>query len=314
MHHCTRTRTLRRSDAHHQQRDLSPIVKQRKKFKKAKHSFVSTRLRDCGREIQTTSSSWDQRGVLAIVNGRVGPGWPSGNHHPRKLGVTHVQHTILATGDESGARIPADQTPGRYPFPLAQLHHPFHFISTPPLRSSTRGGGEDLGSGLGLGVRAPVVFPLCANSVRPASPADLGCPEAGPASPPSYHEYGLGWRDPPPWPTRPLPAVLPLVGEGRVCSDSRLSKHGLRGAATKSQAREFRGNFMRVRLAIRDRGMKVARGVPEAGTGTAGIDRSNTAVRTVLEQPCSTGGRTGTTEARANWSDRFVRPVPAGPV
>ncbi|PLW55278.1 hypothetical protein PCANC_10566 [Puccinia coronata f. sp. avenae] len=27
---------------------------------------------------------------------------------------------------------------------------------------------------------------------------------------------------------------------------------------------------------------------------TAGINRSNTAVRAVLEQPCSTGGRTGT--------------------
>ncbi|PLW11815.1 hypothetical protein PCASD_21059 [Puccinia coronata f. sp. avenae] len=43
---------------------------------------------------------------------------------------------------------------------------------------------------------------------------------------------------------------------------------------------------------------------------TAGINRSNTAVRAVLEQPCSTGGRTGTVRpkqeptGRTDLSDR----------
>ncbi|PLW24155.1 hypothetical protein PCANC_28440 [Puccinia coronata f. sp. avenae] len=43
---------------------------------------------------------------------------------------------------------------------------------------------------------------------------------------------------------------------------------------------------------------------------TAGINRSNTAVRAVLEQPCSTGGRTGTVRPVVGqalfdrWSDR----------
>ncbi|PLW30512.1 hypothetical protein PCANC_05106 [Puccinia coronata f. sp. avenae] len=40
--------------------------------------------------------------------------------------------------------------------------------------------------------------------------------------------------------------------------------------------------------------------------GTAGINRSNTAVRAVLEQPCSTGGRTGTVRPKqepTGWTD-----------
>ncbi|PLW16064.1 hypothetical protein PCANC_15354 [Puccinia coronata f. sp. avenae] len=46
------------------------------------------------------------------------------------------------------------------------------------------------------------------------------------------------------------------------------------------------------------------------GNSTAGINRSNTAVRAVLEQPCSTGGRTGTVRpkqeptGRTDLSDR----------
>ncbi|PLW26793.1 hypothetical protein PCASD_25768 [Puccinia coronata f. sp. avenae] len=49
--------------------------------------------------------------------------------------------------------------------------------------------------------------------------------------------------------------------------------------------------------------------------GTAGINRSNTAVRAVLEQPCSTGGRTGTVRpkhlpaGRTGLSDQFLGPV-----
>ncbi|PLW47277.1 hypothetical protein PCASD_02610 [Puccinia coronata f. sp. avenae] len=48
---------------------------------------------------------------------------------------------------------------------------------------------------------------------------------------------------------------------------------------------------------------------------TAGINRSNTAVRAVLEQPCSTGGRTGTVRpkhlpaGRTGLSDQFLGPV-----
>ncbi|PLW16483.1 hypothetical protein PCANC_18559 [Puccinia coronata f. sp. avenae] len=51
------------------------------------------------------------------------------------------------------------------------------------------------------------------------------------------------------------------------------------------------------------------------GGGTAGINRSNTAVRAVLEQPCSTGGRTGTVRpkhlpaGRTGLSDQFLGPV-----
>ncbi|PLW07324.1 hypothetical protein PCANC_26621 [Puccinia coronata f. sp. avenae] len=50
-------------------------------------------------------------------------------------------------------------------------------------------------------------------------------------------------------------------------------------------------------------------------TRTAGINRSNTAVRAVLEQPCSTGGRTGTVRpkhlpaGRTGPSDQFLGPV-----
>ncbi|PLW06381.1 hypothetical protein PCASD_24712 [Puccinia coronata f. sp. avenae] len=50
-------------------------------------------------------------------------------------------------------------------------------------------------------------------------------------------------------------------------------------------------------------------------TITAGINRSNTAVRAVLEQPCSTGGRTGTVRpkhlpaGRTGLSDQFLGPV-----
>ncbi|PLW30715.1 hypothetical protein PCANC_24678 [Puccinia coronata f. sp. avenae] len=50
-------------------------------------------------------------------------------------------------------------------------------------------------------------------------------------------------------------------------------------------------------------------------TFTAGINRSNTAVRAVLEQPCSTGGRTGTVRpkhlpaGRTGLSDQFLGPV-----
>ncbi|PLW14609.1 hypothetical protein PCANC_19869 [Puccinia coronata f. sp. avenae] len=53
----------------------------------------------------------------------------------------------------------------------------------------------------------------------------------------------------------------------------------------------------------------------EQGLGTAGINRSNTAVRAVLEQPCSTGGRTGTVQpkhlpaGRTGLSDQFLGPV-----
>ncbi|PLW04519.1 hypothetical protein PCANC_28801 [Puccinia coronata f. sp. avenae] len=56
---------------------------------------------------------------------------------------------------------------------------------------------------------------------------------------------------------------------------------------------------------------------------TAGINRSNTAVRAVLEQPCSTGGRTGTVQpkhlpaGRTGLSDQFLGPVAqdqSGPV
>ncbi|PLW33901.1 hypothetical protein PCASD_13877 [Puccinia coronata f. sp. avenae] len=49
--------------------------------------------------------------------------------------------------------------------------------------------------------------------------------------------------------------------------------------------------------------------------GTAGINRSNTAARAVLEQPCSTGGRTGTVRpkhlpaGRTGLSDQFLGPV-----
>ncbi|PLW35826.1 hypothetical protein PCANC_20989 [Puccinia coronata f. sp. avenae] len=48
---------------------------------------------------------------------------------------------------------------------------------------------------------------------------------------------------------------------------------------------------------------------------TAGINRSNRAVRAVLEQPCSTGGRTGTVRpkhlpaGRTGLSDQFLGPV-----
>jgi hypothetical protein len=48
---------------------------------------------------------------------------------------------------------------------------------------------------------------------------------------------------------------------------------------------------------------------------TAGINRSNTAVQAVLEQPCLTGGRTGTVRpkhlppGRTGLSDQFLGPV-----
>ncbi|PLW35761.1 hypothetical protein PCASD_20647 [Puccinia coronata f. sp. avenae] len=51
---------------------------------------------------------------------------------------------------------------------------------------------------------------------------------------------------------------------------------------------------------------------------TAGINRSNTAVRAVLEQPCSTGGRTGTVRpkhlpaGRTGLSDQFLGPARTG--
>ncbi|PLW30961.1 hypothetical protein PCASD_14853 [Puccinia coronata f. sp. avenae] len=51
----------------------------------------------------------------------------------------------------------------------------------------------------------------------------------------------------------------------------------------------------------------------------AGINRSNTAVRAVLEQPCSTGGRTGTVRpkhlpaGRTGLSDQFLGPVAQDP-
>ncbi|PLW45771.1 hypothetical protein PCASD_04820 [Puccinia coronata f. sp. avenae] len=59
---------------------------------------------------------------------------------------------------------------------------------------------------------------------------------------------------------------------------------------------------------------------------TAGINRSNTAVRAVLEQPCSTGGRTGTVRpkhlpaGRTGLSDQFLgrvaqdQPGPVGQI
>ncbi|PLW41580.1 hypothetical protein PCANC_17447 [Puccinia coronata f. sp. avenae] len=49
---------------------------------------------------------------------------------------------------------------------------------------------------------------------------------------------------------------------------------------------------------------------PDSGANTAGINRSNTAVQAVLEQPCLTGGRTGTVRpkqeptGRTDLSDR----------
>ncbi|PLW31356.1 hypothetical protein PCASD_18699 [Puccinia coronata f. sp. avenae] len=52
-----------------------------------------------------------------------------------------------------------------------------------------------------------------------------------------------------------------------------------------------------------------------AHTGTAGINRSNTAVQAVLKQPCLTGGRTGTVRpkhlppGRTGLSDQFLGPV-----
>ncbi|PLW22559.1 hypothetical protein PCASD_16138 [Puccinia coronata f. sp. avenae] len=58
------------------------------------------------------------------------------------------------------------------------------------------------------------------------------------------------------------------------------------------------------------------KGTPEhLNISTAGINRSNTAVRAVLEQPCSTGGRTGTVRpkhlpaGRTGLSDQFLGPV-----
>ncbi|PLW29956.1 hypothetical protein PCASD_18906 [Puccinia coronata f. sp. avenae] len=54
---------------------------------------------------------------------------------------------------------------------------------------------------------------------------------------------------------------------------------------------------------------------PKSHVGTAGINRSNTAVRAVLEQPCSTGGRTGTVRpkhlppGRTGLSDQLLGPV-----
>ncbi|PLW09980.1 hypothetical protein PCASD_24647 [Puccinia coronata f. sp. avenae] len=51
------------------------------------------------------------------------------------------------------------------------------------------------------------------------------------------------------------------------------------------------------------------------GVLTAGINRSNTAVRAVLKQPCSTGGRTGTVRpkhlpaGRTGLSNQFLGPV-----
>ncbi|PLW27024.1 hypothetical protein PCASD_24602 [Puccinia coronata f. sp. avenae] len=54
---------------------------------------------------------------------------------------------------------------------------------------------------------------------------------------------------------------------------------------------------------------------PHIDIHTAGINRSNTAVRAVLEQPCSTGGRTGTVRpkhlpaGRTGLSDQFLGPV-----
>ncbi|PLW30769.1 hypothetical protein PCASD_15414 [Puccinia coronata f. sp. avenae] len=53
----------------------------------------------------------------------------------------------------------------------------------------------------------------------------------------------------------------------------------------------------------------------ERGNSTAGINRSNTAVRAVLELPCLTGGRTGTVRpkhlppGRTGLSDQFLGPV-----
>ncbi|PLW47932.1 hypothetical protein PCASD_04922 [Puccinia coronata f. sp. avenae] len=54
---------------------------------------------------------------------------------------------------------------------------------------------------------------------------------------------------------------------------------------------------------------------PDSGANTAGINRSNTAVQAVLEQPCSTGGRTGTVRPKhlppgqTGLSDQFLGPV-----
>ncbi|PLW28621.1 hypothetical protein PCASD_21175 [Puccinia coronata f. sp. avenae] len=54
---------------------------------------------------------------------------------------------------------------------------------------------------------------------------------------------------------------------------------------------------------------------PHIPNNTAGINRSNTAVRAVLEQPCSTGGRTGTVRpkhlpaGRTGLSDQFLGPI-----
>ncbi|PLW19834.1 hypothetical protein PCASD_17213 [Puccinia coronata f. sp. avenae] len=58
-----------------------------------------------------------------------------------------------------------------------------------------------------------------------------------------------------------------------------------------------------------------AQGKPKYVVYTAGINRSNTAVQAVLEQLCSTGGRTGTVRpkhlpaGRTGLSDQFLGPV-----
>ncbi|PLW25953.1 hypothetical protein PCASD_26512 [Puccinia coronata f. sp. avenae] len=56
-------------------------------------------------------------------------------------------------------------------------------------------------------------------------------------------------------------------------------------------------------------------GAARQGYNTAGINLSSTAVRAVLEQPCSTGGRTGTVRpkhlpaGRTGLSDQFLGPI-----
>ncbi|PLW09469.1 hypothetical protein PCANC_21503 [Puccinia coronata f. sp. avenae] len=59
----------------------------------------------------------------------------------------------------------------------------------------------------------------------------------------------------------------------------------------------------------------IPRPISRLHLGTAGINRSNTAVRAVLKQPCLTGGRTGTVRpkhlppGRTGLSDQFLGPV-----
>ncbi|PLW38245.1 hypothetical protein PCASD_19209 [Puccinia coronata f. sp. avenae] len=61
--------------------------------------------------------------------------------------------------------------------------------------------------------------------------------------------------------------------------------------------------------------MRNKNGTTKTNTDTAGINRSNTAARAVLEQPCSTSGQTGTVQPKhlpagqTGLFDQFLGPV-----